>query len=95
MLEDELIDFSKDQDDPDDSSDNGLLADEGYSSEIGQWHLKPTVCKRPHESPLLPKPNRRAVRQKPRLSGSEGSGSLPGPYPKFGKAYSKAPNGEK
>ncbi|OBS82738.1 hypothetical protein A6R68_23274, partial [Neotoma lepida] len=45
MLEDELIDFSEDQDDPDDSSDDGLLADENYNSEIGQWHLKPTVCK--------------------------------------------------
>lgn len=47
MLEDELIDFSEDQDDPDDSSDDGLLADENYTSEIGQWHLKPTVCKQP------------------------------------------------
>uniref|UniRef100_A0A8C8U6A1 SUMO/sentrin specific peptidase 6 n=1 Tax=Peromyscus maniculatus bairdii TaxID=230844 RepID=A0A8C8U6A1_PERMB len=47
MLEDELIDFSEDQDDPDDSSDDGLLADENYSSEIGQWHLKPTICKQP------------------------------------------------
>ncbi|XP_076773423.1 sentrin-specific protease 6 isoform X2 [Arvicanthis niloticus] len=47
LLEDELIDFSEDQDDPDDSSDDGLLADENYSSEIGQWHLKPTVCKQP------------------------------------------------
>ncbi|XP_059124264.1 sentrin-specific protease 6 isoform X2 [Peromyscus eremicus] len=47
MLEDELIDFSEDQDDPDDSSDDGLLADENYNSEIGQWHLKPTICKQP------------------------------------------------
>ncbi|XP_050996546.1 sentrin-specific protease 6 [Acomys russatus] len=47
LLEDELIDFSEDQDDPDDSSDDGLLADENYNSEIGQWHLKPTVCKQP------------------------------------------------
>lgn len=47
MLEDELIDFSEDQDEPDDSSDDGLLADENYNSEIGQWHLKPIVCKQP------------------------------------------------
>ncbi|XP_060240682.1 sentrin-specific protease 6 isoform X1 [Meriones unguiculatus] len=47
LLEDELIDFSEDQDDQDDSSDDGLLADENYNSEIGQWHLKPTVCKQP------------------------------------------------
>nr|XP_045016347.1 sentrin-specific protease 6 isoform X2 [Jaculus jaculus] len=47
MLEDELIDFSEDQDDQDDSSDDGLLADENCNSEIGQWHLKPTVCKQP------------------------------------------------
>ncbi|XP_052043706.1 sentrin-specific protease 6 isoform X1 [Apodemus sylvaticus] len=47
LLEDGLIDFSEDQDDPDDSSDDGLLAEENYSSEIGQWHLKPTVCKQP------------------------------------------------
>uniref|UniRef100_A0A8B9WQ95 Sentrin-specific protease 6 n=1 Tax=Bos mutus grunniens TaxID=30521 RepID=A0A8B9WQ95_BOSMU len=47
MLEDELIDFSEDQDNQDDSSDDGLLADDSCSSEIGQWHLKPTLCKQP------------------------------------------------
>ncbi|XP_020756951.1 sentrin-specific protease 6 isoform X3 [Odocoileus virginianus] len=47
MLEDELIDFSEDQDNQDDSSDDGLLADDNCSSEIGQWHLKPTICKQP------------------------------------------------
>lgn len=47
MLEDELIDFSEDQDNQDDSSDDGLLADDNCSSEIGQWHLKPTLCKQP------------------------------------------------
>ncbi|XP_065767672.1 sentrin-specific protease 6 isoform X3 [Muntiacus reevesi] len=47
MLEDELVDFSEDQDNQDDSSDDGLLADDNCSSEIGQWHLKPTICKQP------------------------------------------------
>ncbi|XP_069345087.1 sentrin-specific protease 6 isoform X1 [Eulemur rufifrons] len=47
MLEDELIDFSEDQDDQDDSSDDGFLADDNCNSEIGQWHLKPTICKQP------------------------------------------------
>uniref|UniRef100_A0A452SWL0 Sentrin-specific protease 6 n=1 Tax=Ursus americanus TaxID=9643 RepID=A0A452SWL0_URSAM len=47
MLEDELIDFSEDQDNQDDSSDDGFLADDNCNSEIGQWHLKPTVCKQP------------------------------------------------
>ncbi|XP_029416457.1 sentrin-specific protease 6 isoform X2 [Nannospalax galili] len=47
MLEDELIDFSEDQDNQDDSSDDGFLADENCNSEIGQWHLKPTICKQP------------------------------------------------
>ncbi|XP_063082980.1 sentrin-specific protease 6 isoform X5 [Cavia porcellus] len=47
MLEDELIDFSEDQDNQDDSSDDGFLADDNCSSEIGQWHLKPTICKQP------------------------------------------------
>ncbi|ELW50563.1 Sentrin-specific protease 6 [Tupaia chinensis] len=47
MLEDELIDFSDDQDNQDDSSDDGFLADDNCSSEIGQWHLKPTICKQP------------------------------------------------
>lgn len=47
MLEDEFVDFSEDQDNQDDSSDDGLLADDNCSSEIGQWHLKPTICKQP------------------------------------------------
>lgn len=47
MLEDGLIDFSEDQDNQDDSSDDGFLADDSCSSEIGQWHLKPTICKQP------------------------------------------------
>ncbi|XP_023574443.1 sentrin-specific protease 6 isoform X2 [Octodon degus] len=47
MLEDEFIDFSEDQDNQDDSSDDGSLAEENCSSEIGQWHLRPTVCKQP------------------------------------------------
>uniref|UniRef100_A0A8C0DHD5 Sentrin-specific protease 6 n=1 Tax=Balaenoptera musculus TaxID=9771 RepID=A0A8C0DHD5_BALMU len=47
MLEDELIDFSEDQDNQDDSSDDGFLVDGKCSSEMGQWHLKPTVCKQP------------------------------------------------
>ncbi|XP_057383536.1 sentrin-specific protease 6 isoform X2 [Balaenoptera acutorostrata] len=47
MLEDELIDFSEDQDNQGDSSDDGFLADDKCNSEIGQWHLKPTVCKQP------------------------------------------------
>ncbi|KAM8778549.1 sentrin-specific protease 6 isoform 2-T2 [Rhynchonycteris naso] len=47
MLEDELIDFSEDQENQDDSSDDGLLADDNCNSEIGQWHLKPTICKQP------------------------------------------------
>ncbi|XP_054425617.1 sentrin-specific protease 6 isoform X4 [Pteronotus mesoamericanus] len=46
-LEDELIDFSEDQDNQDDSSDDGFLADDNCNSEIGQWHLKPTICKQP------------------------------------------------
>ncbi|XP_055246768.1 sentrin-specific protease 6 isoform X6 [Gorilla gorilla gorilla] len=47
MLEDELVDFSEDQDNQDDSSDDGFLADDNCNSEIGQWHLKPTICKQP------------------------------------------------
>ncbi|XP_054993209.1 sentrin-specific protease 6 isoform X1 [Sorex araneus] len=47
MLEDELIDFSEDQDNQDDSSDDGFLADDNCNSEIGQWHLKPNICKQP------------------------------------------------
>lgn len=47
MLDEELIDFSEDQDNQDDSSDDGFLADDNCNSEIGQWHLKPTICKQP------------------------------------------------
>ncbi|XP_054554930.1 sentrin-specific protease 6 isoform X2 [Talpa occidentalis] len=47
MLEDELIDFSEDHDNQDDSSDDGFLADDNCNSEIGQWHLKPNICKQP------------------------------------------------
>ncbi|XP_023580834.1 sentrin-specific protease 6 isoform X5 [Trichechus manatus latirostris] len=45
--DDELIDFSEDQDNQDDSSDDGFLADDNCNSELGQWHLKPTICKQP------------------------------------------------
>ncbi|XP_060034092.1 sentrin-specific protease 6-like [Erinaceus europaeus] len=45
--EDELIDFSEDQDNQDDSSDDGFLGDDNCNSEIGQWHLKPNICKQP------------------------------------------------
>ncbi|XP_037699812.1 sentrin-specific protease 6 isoform X6 [Choloepus didactylus] len=45
--EDELIDFSEDQDNQDDSSDDGFLADDNSNSDLGQWHLKPTICKQP------------------------------------------------
>ncbi|XP_015424923.1 PREDICTED: sentrin-specific protease 6 isoform X5 [Myotis davidii] len=47
LLEDEFIDFSEDQDNQDDSSDDGFLTDDNCNSEIGQWHLKPTICKQP------------------------------------------------
>ncbi|XP_012578709.1 PREDICTED: sentrin-specific protease 6 isoform X2 [Condylura cristata] len=47
MPEDELIDFSEDQDNQDDSSEDGFLADDNCNSEIGQWHLKPNICKQP------------------------------------------------
>lgn len=47
LLEEELIDFSEDQDNQDDSSDDGFLADDNCNSEIGQWHLKPNICKQP------------------------------------------------
>ncbi|XP_028902793.1 sentrin-specific protease 6, partial [Ornithorhynchus anatinus] len=46
-LEDELIDFSEDRDNQEDSSDDGGLAEENCSSELGLWHLKPTICKQP------------------------------------------------
>ncbi|XP_061845791.1 sentrin-specific protease 6 isoform X2 [Colius striatus] len=47
LNEDELIDFSEDQDNQEDSSDDGGLVDDNYNSEMGQWHLKPTICKQP------------------------------------------------
>uniref|UniRef100_A0A8C3U4Z0 SUMO specific peptidase 6 n=1 Tax=Catharus ustulatus TaxID=91951 RepID=A0A8C3U4Z0_CATUS len=47
LNEDELIDFSEDQDNQDDSSDDGGLVDDNCNSEMGQWHLKPTICKQP------------------------------------------------
>ncbi|XP_058147059.2 sentrin-specific protease 6-like [Dasypus novemcinctus] len=47
VLEDEVIGFSKDQDNQVDSSDNGFLANDNCNSEIGQWHLKPTIYKQP------------------------------------------------
>ncbi|XP_018414418.1 PREDICTED: sentrin-specific protease 6 [Nanorana parkeri] len=45
--EEEFIDFSDDQDNPDESSDDGGLADDNFTSEAGKWHLKPTICKQP------------------------------------------------
>ncbi|XP_063168985.1 sentrin-specific protease 6 isoform X2 [Candoia aspera] len=47
LNEDELIDFSEDQDNQDNSSDDDGLADDNCNSELGQWHLKPTICKQP------------------------------------------------
>ncbi|KFV66417.1 Sentrin-specific protease 6, partial [Dryobates pubescens] len=47
LNEDELIDFSEDQDNQEDSSDDGGLVDDNCNSDMGQWHLKPTVCKQP------------------------------------------------
>ncbi|NXP56401.1 SENP6 protease, partial [Heliornis fulica] len=47
LNEDELIDFSEDQDNQEDSSDDSGLVDDNCSSETGQWHLKPTICKQP------------------------------------------------
>ncbi|NXR77195.1 SENP6 protease, partial [Pycnonotus jocosus] len=47
LNEDELIDFSEDQDNQEDSSDDGGLVDDNCSSEMGQWYLKPTICKQP------------------------------------------------
>uniref|UniRef100_A0A7M4FZX8 Sentrin-specific protease 6 n=1 Tax=Crocodylus porosus TaxID=8502 RepID=A0A7M4FZX8_CROPO len=44
--EDDLIDFSEDQDNQEDSSDDGLV-DDNCNSEMGQWHLKPNICKQP------------------------------------------------
>ncbi|NWS85226.1 SENP6 protease, partial [Toxostoma redivivum] len=47
LNEDELIDFSEDQDNQEDSSDDGGLVDDNCNSEMGQWYLKPTICKQP------------------------------------------------
>ncbi|NWZ96490.1 SENP6 protease, partial [Nesospiza acunhae] len=47
LNEDELIDFSEDQDNQEDSSDDGGLVDDNCNSEMEQWHLKPTICKQP------------------------------------------------
>ncbi|XP_050806050.1 sentrin-specific protease 6 isoform X4 [Gopherus flavomarginatus] len=47
LNEDELIDFSEDQDNQEDSSDDGGLVDDNCNSELGQWHLKPNVCIQP------------------------------------------------
>ncbi|XP_075603650.1 sentrin-specific protease 6 isoform X2 [Balearica regulorum gibbericeps] len=47
LNEDELIDFSEDQDNQEDSSDDGGLVDDNCNSEMGQSHLKPTICKQP------------------------------------------------
>ncbi|KAJ7341671.1 hypothetical protein JRQ81_006142 [Phrynocephalus forsythii] len=47
LNEDELIDFSEDQDNQDNSSDDDGLIDDNCNSELGQWHLKPTICKQP------------------------------------------------
>ncbi|KAM9316602.1 sentrin-specific protease 6 [Gastrophryne carolinensis] len=43
----ELIDFSEDQNNLDESSDDGGLADDDFTSEAGKWHLKPFLCKQP------------------------------------------------
>ncbi|XP_063772907.1 sentrin-specific protease 6 isoform X2 [Pseudophryne corroboree] len=45
--DDELIDFSDDQDNLDESSDDGGMADDNFTSEAGKWHLKPSLCKQP------------------------------------------------
>lgn len=45
--EEEFIDFSDDQDNLDESSDDGGLADDNFTSEAGKWHLKPSFCKQP------------------------------------------------
>uniref|UniRef100_A0A8C3PDB7 Sentrin-specific protease 6 n=1 Tax=Chrysemys picta bellii TaxID=8478 RepID=A0A8C3PDB7_CHRPI len=47
LNEDELIDFSEDQDNQEDSSDDGGLVDDNCNSELGQWHLKPNICIQP------------------------------------------------
>lgn len=46
LNEEELIDFSEDQDNQD-SSDDDDLPDDDCNSELGQWHLRPTICKQP------------------------------------------------
>ncbi|KAG8582044.1 hypothetical protein GDO81_007896 [Engystomops pustulosus] len=43
--DEEFIDFSDDQDNLDESSDDGGLADDNFTSEAGKWHLKPLLCK--------------------------------------------------
>ncbi|KAM4771435.1 sentrin-specific protease 6 isoform 2-T2 [Rhinophrynus dorsalis] len=45
--EEDFIDFSDDQDNMDESSEDGSLADDSYTSEAGKWHLKPSICKQP------------------------------------------------
>ncbi|NP_001135831.1 SUMO specific peptidase 6 S homeolog [Xenopus laevis] len=45
--EDEFIDFSDDQDNMDECSDDASLTDENYTSEAGKWHLKQFFCKQP------------------------------------------------
>ncbi|OCT58462.1 hypothetical protein XELAEV_18002134mg [Xenopus laevis] len=45
--EDEFIDFSDDQDNMDECSDDASLADENFPSEAGNWHLKQFFCKQP------------------------------------------------
>ncbi|XP_074804111.1 sentrin-specific protease 6 isoform X4 [Natator depressus] len=47
LNEDEPIDFSEDQDNQEDSSDDGGLVDDNCNSELGQWHLKPNICIQP------------------------------------------------
>ncbi|XP_039385141.1 sentrin-specific protease 6 isoform X6 [Mauremys reevesii] len=47
LNEDELIDFSEDQDNQENSSDDGGLVDDNCNSELGQWHLKPNICIQP------------------------------------------------
>lgn len=47
MFEDEFINFSEDQDKQDERRNNEFLADDNCNSEVGQWHLKPAICKQP------------------------------------------------
>ncbi|XP_032071178.1 sentrin-specific protease 6 isoform X2 [Thamnophis elegans] len=53
LNEDELIDFSEDQDNQENSSDDDGLADDNCNSELGQWHLKPTICKQSEKTICL------------------------------------------